>query len=208
MEFYDLPQVANYSVFYRLPLGSPASLADLIASKPGTFGYDEATRKFNLPPASGLPELNFFASRSTIDTGVTTSGGKTLFATSVTNADQTIVTISTFVTDKSQQDLTINNDLRFCLTIPLPASGDFHSALSGGLDFKTYEVDSAATNNYYLSVLETLYNNSTPPPTVPITSSSFIPVPYTVKNHGVSPAGAALRWRLAGCLGLANFDSV
>ena len=69
-EDYDKPLVVNYSAFYRIPLGSPQALSDRIQAEPGTFGYSEATRKFNLPPSSGQPELNFFASRSAIDTGL------------------------------------------------------------------------------------------------------------------------------------------
>ena len=69
--FYDQPLVANYSAFYRMPLAAPESMADIVASRPGSFGYDEATRKFILPPSSAAPELNMYASRSTIDTGLT-----------------------------------------------------------------------------------------------------------------------------------------
>ena len=71
--------MANYSAFYRLPLGNPEPIEDIIASNPGSFGYDEATRKFNLPPPSGQPDLTFFASRSTIDTGLTTSDNQVIY---------------------------------------------------------------------------------------------------------------------------------
>src|SRR5205085_3779505 len=70
--FYDLPLVANYSAFYRMPLAKPEPLENVITTQPGTFGYDEGSRKFRLPAASGLPEFNVYASRSTIDTGVET----------------------------------------------------------------------------------------------------------------------------------------
>ncbi len=43
--FYDLPLVANYSAFYRLPLDNPSSIENVIANNPGNFGYDEATRQ-------------------------------------------------------------------------------------------------------------------------------------------------------------------
>jgi hemolysin activation/secretion protein len=43
--FYDLPSVANYSTFYRIPLGDPDAIDDVIAANPGSFGYSEATRK-------------------------------------------------------------------------------------------------------------------------------------------------------------------
>ena len=39
-EFYDQPMVANYSAFYRMPLGNPESVADIIATQPGNFGYE------------------------------------------------------------------------------------------------------------------------------------------------------------------------
>ena len=70
--FYDRPLVANYSAFYRMPLSSEQPVEDQIAANPGTFGFDEATRRFRLPPPSGRSELNVFGSRSTIDTGVLT----------------------------------------------------------------------------------------------------------------------------------------
>jgi hypothetical protein len=68
--YYDQPLVANYSGFYRLPLSAPESFAEEAARSADKFGYNEATRKFVLPPATGAPELNFYASGSTIDTGV------------------------------------------------------------------------------------------------------------------------------------------
>jgi len=71
-EFYDQPLIANYSAFYRMPLSSEQPVADVITSNPGSFGFDEATRRFRLPPPSGRTELNVFASRSTIDTGILT----------------------------------------------------------------------------------------------------------------------------------------
>jgi hemolysin activation/secretion protein len=182
--FYDQPQVANYSVFYRLPLGNPESIGDVIASQPGSFGYDEATRKFNLPPASGLPELNFFASRSTIDTGLT-STEKTLSTSTLTNADDTVLTNSVLKELTDQQDITVNDDIGFRLTIPLPSTSDFHSSLAGGLDFKRYQVNSASTNIFYYGVVETAYN--TPPITIPITSTNVSPVPYTAKRLEYMP---------------------
>ena len=68
--WFDEPLIANYSAYYRMPLGEPVSLPALVESNPGRFGYDEATRQFRLPPSSGRSELNFFASRSTTDTGI------------------------------------------------------------------------------------------------------------------------------------------
>jgi len=201
--FYDLPQVANYSAFYRMPLGNPSSMEDALESSPGSFGYDEATHKFNLPPASGQPELNFFASRSTIDTGVTTGPLKTLFTTKTTNEDDTVVTNSQLRTLEPQQDITINNDVGGRLTIPLPASSDFHSSLSAGVDYKTYQVASSATNIFYLGVIETAYN--TPPVTIPVTSTNYSPVPYTVKYLKYLPVSLHYDGGWRDALGVASF---
>jgi len=179
-DFYDQPLVANYSAFYRLPLGNPSSIQEAIAESSGGFGYDEATRKFNLPPASGVPELNFYASRSTIDTGVNLLSSKSLYNTNG----------NSLVEDTMQQDVTINNDLGFRLTAPLPASANFHSALSGGVDYKTYDLLSAKTNNFILTGQEIVYIGTGYTNTV--TSINRSPVPLTENNLEYLPL--ALRY--------------
>ncbi len=135
--FYDLPLVANYSGFYRLPLGNPVPIEDVIASKPGTFGYDEATRRFNLPPPSGASELNLYASRATIDTGVETLSHETLF---------NIPDVRQVTSTEFQQGLTVNEDVGFLLSKPLPQVNSLRSTLSGGLDCKIYNQENFQTN--------------------------------------------------------------
>lgn len=129
--FYDKPIVADYSCFYRLPLGSPESIGQMVENNP-TFGYDEATRQFRLPPSSGQPELTIYASRATIDTGVQ-SGAPTAIAANATS-------------QSFHQDITVNQDMGFQLSKPLPAMSGVASVLSGGLDFKVYTVNSYETN--------------------------------------------------------------
>ena len=165
--FYDRPQVANYSVFYRMPLGSPVAIEDIVANNPGTFGYSEATRKFNLPQPSGQPELNFFASRSTIDTGLQSLGNDTLF-----NEPG----VETITENNVQQDLTINNDAGFRLTAPVPTPDAIQSDFSGGLDLKSYEETSAKTNNF---VIEQITLDAQGNPNPPIISSDASAVPLT-----------------------------
>jgi hemolysin activation/secretion protein len=176
--FYDRPLVANYSGFYRIPLGGPSSVEQELERQPGSFGYDEATHRFNLPPASDQPEITFFASQSTIDTGLTATPLHTLFATTNPATVGSVIN-TTLKTDSSQQDLTVNNDLGFRLSMPLAGMGSFHQSVSGGLDFKSYQVSSAETNNFYLNSVETVYE--TPPIEVPISSTNYSTVPYTVK---------------------------
>jgi hemolysin activation/secretion protein len=135
--FYDEPLVANYSAFYRLPLGNPSSIENVVADNPGSFGYDEATRRFNLPPSSGAPELNVYGSRSTIDTGLENLLDTTLFD---------IPDVRQVSQQEVQQGITINQDVGFQLSTPLPQVNSLRSTVSGGLDFKTYEQDNYQTN--------------------------------------------------------------
>lgn len=179
--FYDQPLVANYSTFYRLPLGNPEAIEDVVASNPGSFGYDEATRKFNLPPPSGQPDLTFFASRSTIDTGVTTSPTQNIYTSRTNSPDGTYVTNSTLNEASTLQNLTINNDVGFRLSVPISTPDGFHYGLSGGLDFKTYELTSSKTNIYTLneSIIDNLRGS---PQTNTSTSTDTAPVAGTVNE--------------------------
>ena len=167
--FYDVPLVANYSAFYRVPLGNPVSIEEVVAGNPGSFGYNEATRRFNLPPASGQPELNVFASRSTIDTGLETLSSSTLY---------NVPGVRTITQDNVQQDLTVNNDLGARLSAPLEVPGDFHSDFSGGLDFKTYQNTSSKTNNFKFAEITV---NAAGIPNPPIYSTVASPVPRTYR---------------------------
>jgi hemolysin activation/secretion protein len=130
--FYDQPIVAYYSAFYRLPLGNPEPIEDMVANNPGNFGYNEATRQFNLPPPSGQPELTLYGNRASIDTGVQTLSSQSL---GPNLTEQTI-----------HQDLTINEGVGFQLAKPLPEINGVRSLLSGGLDFKIYTLTSYGTN--------------------------------------------------------------
>jgi hemolysin activation/secretion protein len=186
--FYDLPSVANYSTFYRIPLGSPGAIDDEVAANPGTFGYNEATRKFILPPVSGQPDLTFFASRSTIDNGLTSSL-KNLYTSQSTNSTPPI-TNSVLNLENTHQDITINNDLGFRFNYPLATASGFHMAFSGGLDFKSYEETSVGTNTYLLSseIIDTLsgssstnFNNSSDTSTLPKTYNRIYYAPLALR---------------------------
>jgi len=135
---FDQPLVANYSAFYRMPLGNPEDVANTLNSST-KFGFDEATRRFNLPPPSGQPELNIFASRSAIDTGL-----EDVFSTNILNQPGVRIIKEQDV----QQDITINEDIGIKFSQPLPQSENWRSILSFGADFKTFESTSAKTNNF------------------------------------------------------------
>jgi hemolysin activation/secretion protein len=173
---YDQPLVANYSGFYRFPIGNQQSVADVVAARPGTFGYNEATRKFDLPPPSGRSEINIYASRSTIDTGVERSPKEILFdvpgVRQVTRSD-------------AQQDITKNETLGIHLTQPLPELGAWQLSLSPGVDYKIYELASFKTNVFAFTDVRvdssghpTSTNTTEVPSAVPTTlrSLKYLPV--------------------------------
>jgi hemolysin activation/secretion protein len=177
--FYDAPLVANYSGFYRMPLGNPESIADQVAAQPGSFGYDEATRKFNLPPPSGVPELNVYASRSTIDTGL-----------EIPQPDVILQTTARIITKGTiQEDVTVNNGIGFRLTEPLPEFEGVQSAVSGGFDFKQYDLTS--DKSFVYTFVEFLRHNPTSPP-VPVTGTLLSPVAPTENRLEYMPL--TLRW--------------
>ncbi|HUC86267.1 MAG TPA: ShlB/FhaC/HecB family hemolysin secretion/activation protein, partial [Candidatus Acidoferrales bacterium] len=174
-EPYDLPLVANYSAFYRLPIGTPEAIDDTIAANPGNFGYSEATRKFILPPASGQPDLTFFGSRSSIDTGVQLLSNEELY---------NVPGVRTISQENFQQDLTVNNDLGARLNAPVIATTETHWGISGGVDFKTFETTSGKTNVF---IFDEITLNAQGQPNPPIISTVRSPVPYTDRSLDYLP---------------------
>ncbi|HXR47577.1 MAG TPA: POTRA domain-containing protein [Candidatus Limnocylindrales bacterium] len=163
---YDQPIVAYYSGFYRLPLGNPEPIENVVANNPGSFGYSEATRQFRLPPPSGQPELTLYASRATIDTGLENLSSSTIFA-----APNNIFTISQ---QEVQQGITVNEAAGFRLTKPLPETDNVRSTLSGGLDLKRYSQNNYKTNSFITSEVTFDQNGNPLPPLV-----TTVPSPIT-----------------------------
>jgi hemolysin activation/secretion protein len=176
--FYDRPLVANYGGFYRLPLASPESVAEAVAAQPDNFGYDEATRKFRLPAPSGRPELNFYASRSSIDTDVTALSSGTLYNTNGNSLDR----------QDMQQDITITSDLGARLSIPLQTSAQFQSGLSAGFDYKEYELTSYKTNVFTLTsqIFDTISNPGHVTTNINVSTINS-PVPTTARSLDYLP---------------------
>jgi outer membrane protein assembly factor BamA len=169
-----------------MPLGNLQSLENTISSRPGSFGYNEATRKFELPSPSGQPDLTFFASRSTIDNGVATSPNENIYTTRNTDPDGNVTTNNSLDKMEASQTTTVNNSLGFRLNLPLAASADFHSGLSSGLDYKTYESTSYKTNIFTLSSV--IVDNLTRPPQTNHYSSEVItPVPKVITKVDYLP---------------------
>lgn len=164
----DEPLVANYSGFYRMPLGNQEPLGDEVTTKPGSFGYQEATRKFQLPPGTGRPEMTFFGSRSTVDTGVESTAPETIV---------NIPGVRTLTRQDKEEDITINNDVGFRLTKPFFPVGNFSSSISGGLDYKNYDLTVNKTNTFVDT--EIIYNAENQPIFPPRVSVTRSPVPLT-----------------------------
>jgi hemolysin activation/secretion protein len=194
--WYDRPRIANYSTFYRMPLGNPQNIEDTIAAKPGGFGYDEATRKFRLPAASGKAELNVFASRSTIDTGVETVLSENLYNANGNSLDRRDV----------QQDLTTTSDVGTRLSLPLPGTDNFRSTFSGGLDYKYYKLISAKTNIFTLSSYVIDYTSDPSHPQTNINRSEVVsPVPTTEHVLDYLPLSVRYDGSLKDALGTTTF---
>ena len=181
--WYDQPSVANYGGFYRLPLGEFGPIEDQIAGQGGNFGYDEATRQFRLPAPSGRPELNLYASRSTIDTGVTTLLDKNLYNTNGNSLDRQDV----------QQGITINSVLGSRLSLPVNTTAQFQSGFSTGFDYKEYQQSNYKTNIFTLTseVLDTISNPGHVITNINV-STVRSPVPATIQSLDYLPL--ALRY--------------
>ena len=148
----DTPLIANYSAYYRLPLGRVESVQKQIDNSGGHFGYNEVTHQFQIPPASGRPELTIYASRSVTDTGVQ-KGPNGVLARSVfvTNAVGTVYGPLNITTNSAGQNLTLNEGLGFKLSLPLPQLKNISSTITFGADFKRYRAVSFNTNeNYFI----------------------------------------------------------
>lgn len=141
---FNRPLIANYGAYYRMPFGSPSSVEQQIASSQ-RFGFDEATRQFRLPPAGSRPDLSFFVSGASSDTGVQ-RGPATLVSQTP---------LLTIVSQDTGQNLTINESAGSRLNLPLPLTDTNRWSLSGGLDWKRYLLRSFNTNNFVITTVVT-----------------------------------------------------
>jgi hemolysin activation/secretion protein len=172
-DFYDQPMVASYSGYYRLPLGFGRGLRENYENLPVDFGYDEVTHRFNLPPATGNPELIFYASRSVSDTPVNFGPISTL--TSPTNTFQ-------LTQQSAEHDLTFNENIGTKLTVPLREFYGIHSSFTAGFDYKSFESRDFNTNLVYA----TTTNGTSLIPPFPIPNNSQSKLYYMPLSLGWS----------------------
>jgi len=119
--------VDSYSAFYRIPFGSGPGLREDYERMPVDFGYDQITHRFNLPPASGSPELILYASRSASDTSLRFSPLQTIVASPLVR----------ITSQSAEHDLTVTENLGAKYNIPLREWAGIHSSLAFGFDSRT-----------------------------------------------------------------------
>ena len=190
---FDDPQIVNYSGYYRLPLGHTASVQEQIDANPSRFGYNEVTHQFNLPPASGRPELTIYASRSDSDTGVQRGPQNFLSDETATNNSGVVFHPLSITTNSAGQNVTLNEDLGMKLSLPLPKAGDIAATLSAGADFKHYRQSSYNTNEnsfeiqYYDQQGVLHVENTAAPQALPSSSTTLNYLPFNVGLNGSVP---------------------
>ena len=186
---FDDPQIANYSGYYRLPLGHIVSVEEQVEANPGRFGYNEVTHQFNMPPSTGRPELTIYASRSVSDTGVQRgSVGDAIPPGTFTNNGVVYTPIS-FKTNSAGENITLNEDIGGKLVVPLPQIGKMTASLSLGADFKHFRQTSYNTNenNFLLEYTDQQGNLHIIPSSVPQPlATSFSVLDYFPLNVGLS----------------------
>jgi hemolysin activation/secretion protein/AraC-like DNA-binding protein len=158
---FDDPLIANYSGYYRIPLGGVNSVEQQVEGNPASFGYDEVTHQFNLPPATGQPDVTFFASRSTSDTGVQLGQLDTVFP-----ANPSPTNVLAILSQDSGENITLNEGLGASLSMPLPQVAGVSATLIVGVNFKNYQEISYNTNNFASTFT---YTNGNLGPTTSVT---------------------------------------
>jgi hemolysin activation/secretion protein/AraC-like DNA-binding protein len=135
----DLPQIANESVYYRLPLGRTVSVQQQIDQSGGQFGYNEVTHQFQMPPPSGRPELTIYGSRATTDSGISLDAPQFINLTPL--QQEGLQTAS--------ETVTLNQGLGFKFSLPLPELKRISSTLALGMDYKHYQSASISADTFY-----------------------------------------------------------
>ena len=140
--FYDLPLVTSYSAYYRIPLSFGGSLRENLDRQPVTFGFNEVTHQFDLPPAAGTPDITVYAARSASATPVRYGPLSIIFSTNLLSVSS----------QSAQESFTFDNNVGGKLSIPLREFDGVRSTFFAGADFKTYSAPTFGTNLTYFSL--------------------------------------------------------
>jgi hemolysin activation/secretion protein len=179
--FDDAPEIASYSAYYRIPLGYGENLRENYSQRPVTFGFNEITHKFALPPAAGHPNLTFYAARSDSATPVR-------FGPLAIVAQTNLFTISS---QTAEQSFTVDNNLGVRLAVPVREFASVSSSFSFGADFKTYSAPTFGTNLTYASLYaeDSFGNfNLVTNETIALPANSSVSLHYIPLTYGWSAA--------------------
>jgi hemolysin activation/secretion protein len=138
------PLIANAGAYYRIPFGRVESVQQRI-NEAGNFGYDEATKQFQLPPPGARPDLTFSVSGSSSDTGVNLAPQQVVSQTP----------LLTIVSQDSGQDITLNRSAGANLNLPHAFNDTRRINFSLGFDWKNSERESYNTNNFIITTVVT-----------------------------------------------------
>jgi hemolysin activation/secretion protein len=175
-QFYDKPMVDSYSSFYRIPIGSGNGFREDYERLPVDFGYDQITHRFNLPPASGSPELIIYASRSDSETSLNYGPLSTIVSSPLVR----------ITSQSAEQDLTVTENIGGKYNIPLKEFAGVHSTLTFGIDFKDYRATGFSTNLSYFTTPIT--NNGV------ASSTNFIVALPSNTHHELSYEPLSIGW--------------
>lgn len=189
----DTPLVANYSAYYRMPLGPVTAVQQELEQSGGTFGYNEVTHQFQMPPPTGRPELTIYATRSIENTGVKNNN----FTNVLTTPTQTINSYD------SGQNITANEDFGGKLTWPLPQMGKLASTFSVGADFKHYQQTSFNSNNFSVTSLFTNTDGSV----FPVNQQLSVPQPVLISEVYYLPFNIGMNGSVPDSLGTTFFNA-
>ncbi len=186
--FFNRPLVANFGAYYRIPFGQVQSVQQRV-NETVRFGYDEATRQFNLPPPGARPDLTFSASGSASDTGVN-------FGPSTLVSQTPLLTI---LSRDSGQELTTDQSAGFNLNLPRALSDTRRLNFSLGLDWKRSEKESYNTNNFLIITVVTNAQGSqiitsavASPQPARFTEVNYLPLNFGFSYSDVTPRGSLL----------------
>ena len=178
----DSPMIANYSMFYRAPLGGFGPIETPTGPDVSRFGYNEATHQFVLPPPSGRPELTVYSSRST-----SSDDPKIGDITRVTPPIEDMNTHG-FIIDQqaSSRAFTVDLAVGSRLRLPAPTALGIQSTFSVGLDYKEHTMVNDSTNVFFTETI--LYQDGGMGPG----GVAFPPIPYQT-NHDQIPIASSSR---------------
>ncbi len=176
--FFDQPQVASYSGYYRIPLGPAESVRSSFDNAPLDFGYDPVTHIFRAPAASGSPELTLFSTRSFSETPVRYGP-----FTVITNTP-----LADISSQSAERDLIASESFGSKVILPLREFSGVRSLLSIGVELKNFQTQNFSTNLTYfqLYALDQFGNRV-------LEGSQTIPLP-SVTSYSLTYAPIELGW--------------